>query len=262
MEFSILSKIKSACKLDLAENGIYVSIANILLEKLNVLDKISIISLSKEANVSPASITRFARKFGYSGWKDFIEALKREYNMSSTPIVSNSSKSKLLLYAKTITNSITAVAKENANSIDEVVAKLDNFKDCIYLFGIGANMDVIKIFSSELSALGFNVRYDSDYANQIRLSKIAKHEDLVFIFSHSMIGETIEAIFSNIKNQQCEIVLISHNKISDTIFINVPQNEAVHKNSHSKSSFAMLFLAYAIINNIIEIKLKNEKRTN
>jgi len=163
-------------------------------------DKTIIASLqgvSEKCSVSDASVLRFCRSLGFSGYQDFKAALVPELLKKGTSLYQevaldddfSSLRSKFLQnLVKDITKTLDRYTEK---AIDMVAVKVCQAKH-ILIAGLAGSAGVARIFNDCLLGLGILSTYSSDRVELERMVSQMDREDLIFGISHS--GETQEIV--------------------------------------------------------------------
>lgn len=167
--------------------------------------------LAKLSYVSKSTITRFAKKLGFSGLAELKYKLN-EYSQNkdkNSKYINENNSQVFARYYNTISN--TKLIS------DEVLILIDKFKEfkSIFIIGVGTSNLIAKEFSYMLTDYGLtNVENVSDSYNQALKSKIATSNDLLIVFSLNGKNHDILTATNNFKKNQATILAISANEHS------------------------------------------------
>ena len=200
-------------------------IIKFLLDNMSDISNYSIHTLSKNVYASPASIVRFSKKLGYTGFKDLKNNLIAESAVKDYTLVEQSkevsrydSSSDIIDKLK---NKYILAIEETKQIIDtktlEIVISLFKNAQQIYLFGIGSSFLIAKDFQQKMLRLGKSCHIIEDYHMQFLQSKNVTSKDIAFVFSYSGQTEEIYTCCENIKKNNATLVSItkfSNSKIS------------------------------------------------
>lgn len=149
---------------------------------------LSIVDLSEECGCSEATIVRFAKKLGLSGYQELKISLASEG--SSLPINSNISQNDAPfdIYQKICTDVYLSFEKTK-KSLDpknfEMACKKIMSADKIVVFGLGNSASVAMDASHKLLRAGLNsVAYNDNHMQVIAASHLSKN-DVAIAISHS-----------------------------------------------------------------------------
>ena len=179
----------------------------------------SISEAAKETNTGEATVTRFAKKMGFSGFQDFKVTLAQEISLkNSNSIINNeiSNNEDVLETAnKLLRNNINVlertVNKLNTNDIYECADLIKNCKKA-YFMGVGYSGIVAQDSNYKFMRIGINSMYYQDTHTMIMMSALANEGEVVLAISHS--GETEEIIKSVkiAKENGAKIIAITENE--------------------------------------------------
>lgn len=149
---------------------------------------------------SPSSVVRLCRTVGFSGYKEFKQALLIE--LAS---INQETQNKNLKVEKedTISTIIDKVTYQNIKSLEETLLLLDNSiveksidlilnSKRILLFGIGSSQFVARDFYLKLLRLNKNSIINEDVHSQLLQAKNSAADDVAIMYSYS--GETKEVL--------------------------------------------------------------------
>ena len=195
-----------------------------ILENLEEVKNLNTQKLSERTGISQATITRFSKKIGYSGFPDFKIAL------SATLAKAKAIKSERKVIHDKISIDDTyedirdKIAYENIGAIkdtvkilkgetlEEVVDILDGSKR-IFLLGIGFSALVAKDFLYKLLKIGKNAVFEIDPHVQLANLSSLTPQDSLFAISHS--GKTLETYLGVKKAKEIGAKIITLTKLSD-----------------------------------------------
>ena len=169
-------------------------------------------NISKLLHVSEASLSRFAKKCAFKGYRELIYSyendLKYEYK-------SNSQEVDISSLTKKVQNTYLNLMKESFDMLDENqirnIAALLNSSNRVFVYGMGSSGFVAKEFQLRFMRLGLDVEAITD-SQMIRMSAaLAKNENLIIAISLS--GRTKEIMDSILiaKAHNARVILITSN---------------------------------------------------
>ena len=150
----------------------------------------SISEAAKETNTGEATVTRFAKKMGFSGFQDFKVTLAQEISLkNSNSIINNeiSNNEDVLETAnKLLRNNINVlertVNKLNTNDIYECADLIKNCKKA-YFMGVGYSGIVAQDSNYKFMRIGINSMYYQDTHTMIMMSALANEGEVVLAIS-------------------------------------------------------------------------------
>lgn len=177
-------------------------IAEALLHEPNKIKQLTIQELAAYWNVSTATITRFCKKNGYSGFMEFRLALPQEKNGEAK---SNS-----------ITDAVTAYYEKNIRhsiellelaKIQQVSADIKNCKT-VYLWGLGSSGRTASEFEQTLTRMGLSVKSITDpHMLLLTLSQIKKNDLVITISISGRSKELLGAL--ELLKKRCTVVVLT-----------------------------------------------------
>lgn len=184
---------------------------NYIIRNVEEVKKSTIREMAAKCYVSPATIIRFLRKIGFSGYSDFLAILKytdtdNEENHNPFVVSQNSYR---IEYLKNIYESVRVL---DIDKLDKIVRLLQD-KPRLVVMARGLNKSVGHYFEYIFSGFGFEVVFPEDhYFRQMLLNGI-RNTDLVFFLTYG--GEDKELIrdleLLNIKSKATVVSITSAN---------------------------------------------------
>jgi len=174
-------------------------IAQYIMKNKDKVYNLTALELAKNTDTSSASVIRFAKKIGFSGFQELKISLAKETSMdiSDKEIYEGTS---IQDPTETI---MQKIASENINAIEDTLklldkdaidrsAKLINDSRSINLFGLGSSYLVGKDLEYKLTRINKSVHLHSDYHLQLVSASNMGKEDIGIGISHS--GKTKETL--------------------------------------------------------------------
>ncbi|MEI2355286.1 MurR/RpiR family transcriptional regulator [Mesobacillus zeae] len=184
---------------------------NHIIRNMEEVKKSTVRDLALKCYVSPATIIRFLRKIGFSGYSDFIAILKyTDINMveNQNPFVV-SQEDYQIEYLKNIYESVRVLDQAKVDKIIQILER----KPRIVIMARGLNKSVGHYFEYIFSGLGFDVIFPEDHYFRKMLLNGIHSNDLVFFLSYG--GEDEELIWDieqlNIKSKATVVSITSAN---------------------------------------------------
>jgi DNA-binding MurR/RpiR family transcriptional regulator len=236
-------KKKKSLKDEVQENTenysrIQKKLAVFLLEHWNEIPLMSIEHISKETGVSTATISRFARIFGFKGFYDFKDKLKEEVKNSINPV------DRFL---------ISMVKEETFSKLVEMIEKAPR----IYSFGVS----VSSIFSELIRYIFNQVQKEAhclDEGNVTVEEKIVtlQKDDLVVFCSFYPYSRCTIDFAQLAKEQGLQVVAVSDNEFSPisehaSLVLAIPRENILFTTSIS---------AFSVLINAIATEIAYKKR--
>lgn len=212
-------------------------------------------TLSKKLYISKATISRFAQRIGYSGFKEmhfaYQVALKNE-NIEDEEV--NNITDLFISNYKHIIDYLRIVANED--SIHDVCECINSASRC-FIVGISTSGLVAEDFSQRLARIGYNAQGIRDNHFMRMQAAMANKKDLFIVFSYS--GETVDIIhtITKAKSRGAKVILITEfynstsSKLADYILLTPPKNSVQLKKSIS-DQLPLLLIADIIYYNLFQ----------
>lgn len=258
MDVSIRLKIKSLY------NGLSSkeqNIANYILENPISVAHNSISDLSAELNVAGSTLFQFAKKLGYSGFKDLKMAiLVQENNFSTTSIHENIEidDNELTIAQKVFDSNIKTL-----NNTKKIL-KLDNLKEAaeiisnsntLYFFGIGGSGIIAKDAYHKFLRSPVLVRHSTDYHMQLMEASLLTSQDCAICISHTGKSKETIKIAEIVKKAGAKVIVITSHassplaKIGNIVFISISEEIEFHSEALSSriSQLSILDSLYVIL---------------
>ncbi len=224
----------------------------------------SITEIAEEVSLGEATITRFSKKLGFSGFPEFKVTLAKKLSRESGKNVINAVV-KLDEPVKETANKLfeshVKVIEETLSNLDyaEVIRAREMFLNAkkIYFFGIGNSGIVSMEANYKFMRIGMNTVSISDSHTMRMLSAIVGRGDLIFAISHS--GETKEIIESVklAKKNKANIISLTEsreNTLKDISDINISyvSMETIFETGSILSKLVQVFLIELIYAEVIK----------
>lgn len=176
----------------------------------------SISVIASESNVGEATITRFTKKMGFSGFQDFKVTLAKELSVKkNTSAISShvhkdegviETANKLLKSTIDILEGTTE--KINSNTINLCKNLIMNSKR-IYFVGIGYSGVVATDINYKFMRIGFNSTPITDSHTMVIMSSIMNSDDAIIAVSHSGVTKEIVKTVQQAKENGVKIITLT-----------------------------------------------------
>lgn len=222
--------------------------------------------IAKESNIGEATITRFARKMGFSSLQDFKVTLAQEVsvNISNNIINSNiendesaSDTAKKLLNSNIniLKNTVDLIRSEDVHKCAEMLIDARR----IYFIGIGYSGIIAQDSNYKFMRIGLNTTsFDSSH-NMIMMASIMEQNDLIVAISHT--GETKEIIKTIEVAKENNVKVISITENSDSSIANLSDvslgyvsGETILESGSISSKVAQFFIVDLIYTQVVKEK--------
>lgn len=223
--------------------------------------------IAKEINIGEATITRFARKLGFSSLQDFKVTLAQEVapnhnnkniinsNIENNESATETAKKLLNCNINILTNTVDLINDEDVHKCAELIINARR----IYFIGIGYSGIIAQDSNYKFMRIGLNcTSFDSSHT-MIMMSSIMEEGDLIVAISHT--GETKEIIqaVQTAKENNVGVISITENKesklkdISD-IHIGYISGETLLETGSVSSKVAQFFMIDLIYTQVVKEK--------
>lgn len=175
-------------------------------------------SISKRLYVSEATMTRFAQKCGYKGYREFIYFYEKDLEEESSRKIAEKD---IGIFAKQVYENYFALLQENFRLFDEQqierVAKKLGSSDKVIVFGTGSSGLAAREFEIRFMRLGMNVDAVTDSETMQMKASILEKDTVIMALSLG--GETKEVLESmrRAKERGAEVVFITSNPASQGV---------------------------------------------
>lgn len=173
--------------------------------------ELSIQDLAKEAFVSTATIMRFCKKLGYSGFSELKFFLKEEVQNDDRSLQSTDYESVVSCNLVSITNTIKNLNKE---VVDNVVLAMLRAKR-IHFFGKGLTESILNYAVKLLYTSGTAVSQYEDTHLAYIMAERMNQDDLLFVASLSGNTHQIVRMAQIAKSRNATVVTITKNDINE-----------------------------------------------
>lgn len=229
-------------------------IADWLFENPNEILSLSIVDLADRCGCSEATIVRFAKKLGFSGYQGLKISLAQETNSTSvsTNITNNDSLEEI--YDKVCNDIYCSLERTkmvlNTDTLEEVCKKI-SYAEKIVIFGLGNSASIALDASHKLLRTGCNAYAYSDNHMQVIVASHLTSNDVAIGISHSGSSKDIVEALKIAKESGATTVAITNSgkspiqKYSDfTLF--TASDETKHNILALNSRIAQLSIVNAI----------------
>ena len=167
--------------------------------------------------VSEATLSRFAKKCGFKGYREFIFAYEKDLKEEKNGTVSEKDIS---LFTKKVQSSYQKLLQENFKLLDENqirrIAGLLNVSRRVFVYGMGSSGNVAEEFQLRFMRIGLDVTAVTD-SQMIQMSAALVEEGMLVI-AISLSGTTREIVESIriAKSRNAKVIFITANPAPET----------------------------------------------
>ena len=258
MDISIRLKIKSLY------NGLSTkeqNIADYILENPISVAHNSISYLSDELNVADSTLFQFAKKLGYSGFKEFKMAILIEENNFSTTSIHEKIEiddNELTMAQKvfdsnikTLTNTKKILGLDDLKKAAEIISN----SNLLYFFGVGGSGILAEDAYHKFLRSPAHVRHSTDYHIQLMEASLLTPQDCAICISHTGKSKETIRIAELVKEAGAKVIVITSHassplaKIGDVVFISISEEIEFHSEALSSriSQLSILDSLYVIL---------------
>lgn len=214
-------------------------------------------SIADYLYISEASISRFAKKIGFTGYREFIYHYQATFQEEKIE-VEEGTKDVLNTYQELLNKSYNLINEEQMNRITKLISD----KKRIYVYGVGSSGLVAKEFKTRFMRIGLDVEAITDFhllmMNAVRLNK----DSLVIGISISgSTKEIIDALYIAKEKGATTIFITSRNNNRFSEDFNEVVLTAVKQNLEYGNVISPQFPALVIIDIIYANYLKDDRRS-
>lgn len=183
------------------------TVADYFIHNMEEDEDFSASNISKKLHVSEASLTRFSKKCGYSGYREFIYAYKSNITEDSN-IQHRLTKKVLADYDQILNKSYSLINEEQIERIIKLIIRAKR----VYFYGIGSSGLVALEMKSRFMRLGLHCDAFTE-PDMIKMNSALLDEDCVVItLSISSDSPIMLAALQQAKSNQAKLVLFTANK--------------------------------------------------
>lgn len=146
--------------------------------------------ISQTLFVSEASLSRFAKKCGFQGYREFIYQYKQNFVPGRDAITSDYTQNVMNNYQELLNKSYALI---NPSQMDRV-ANLLSAKKRVYIYGVGSSGIAARELKLRFMRVGVNIEAVTD-SHMMRMNSVILDEDC-FVIAISISGQTEEVIQS------------------------------------------------------------------
>lgn len=193
------------------------SIADFFIQNKEKLD-FSSRNVSKMLYVSEASLSRFAKKCGYKGYRELISFYEKDLENEKN---NENSEKDISIFTRTVHKNYQNLLQENFQLINEEqirrIANMLNTSNKVVVYGMGSSGLVAEEFQLRFMRIGLDVDAITDYHMMKMSAALVKSRTLVIAISLS--GKTREVVDSMhiAKKRGAEVVFITANPSEEVL---------------------------------------------
>ena len=237
-------------------------IARYFLQVDTIVDDLSSQQVTQKLHVSQAALTRFAKKCGFTGYREFVFQYQHQANKQDTHSHQHSPLTKRVL------RSYSTMREQTQDLIDEEqlerVAQLIDDAERVYFFGTGSSGLIAREMKLRFMRLGVVCEALTDQDGFAWTTSIMDENCLVLGFSLSGTTQSVLDSLLDAKEMGAKTILFTSSPSKDC----QAYTETVLVASHSQSSYIqrisaqlpMLFLTDLIYAYFLEINRESKEK--
>lgn len=217
-------------------------------EKLDLSSK----SISKRLYVSESSLSRFSKKCGFKGYREFLFRYKQS-SIQNQPVNNNQTKNVLNTYQELLNKSYSLIDEQQMKRIVDILSE----KRRIYVYGKGSSGLVGEEMKIRFMRIGINLEAITD-SHIMKMHCVLLNRKCVVI-GISISGSTKEVISSLFAAKQCGATVILITSRKEKNFINFCDEivlcavkENLEKGKAISPQFPILVMVDILFSHILE----------
>jgi len=216
-------------------NSLELTIHNTILAATRAECNLKITKAAQICGVSPSKISKFTKKLGFSGYKDYINFIYGRGKVGKSPQVNDDE----IMRVKGFVDSF------NLDVVDRLFGLINRY-DRIILFGYGPSFLCAEYFEYKLKIITQKFIITANEENVVK--NLINEESLLIVFSTTGKFRSFSELFDNAKAKKAGYVLIAEeyntellNDIDNVIFLtNSFQSNELDPYLKSRSTFFIL----------------------
>ena len=248
-------------------------VAEFILENPSKVPAMSIKELAVASKSSDASVMRFCKALGFSGYRSFIVGLTLAIadNEEDTGLYTDirpgdSVKSVIRNIFRNERQALTDT--ENilkTTEVEKAVAILGS-SEAVHFFGIGASGLVCLDAVQKFRRIGISSYAHTDFHDQLTSAALLGGKDACVLFTYSGKTKEIQLILKLLKAQNCKIIAVTQlrktNLLKDAdVYLNVLTREVTMRSGATGSRIAMLSIVDILLSCVLSTEYdKYEKK--
>lgn len=162
-------------------------------------------NIAKELFVSKAALSRFAKKIGFSGYREFISFYKEEIENSFEMKFTNLTQRVLYTYQEIQEKSYTLIDEMQIQRVVEMISLANK----VYIYGYGNSGLAALEFKMRFMRLGLNIEAITDMHLMKMNDVVLNKGDLLIVLSIS--GLTLQPFIEKAASKNIEIISMTAN---------------------------------------------------
>jgi uncharacterized HTH-type transcriptional regulator CA_C0191 len=238
-------------------------VAEFILENPSKVPAMSIKELAVASKSSDASVLRFCKALGFSGYRNFIVGLTLAIadNEADTGLYTDirpgdSVKSVVRNIFRNERQALTDT--ENilkTTEVEKAVAILGS-SEAVHFFGIGASGLVCLDAVQKFRRIGVSAYTHTDFHDQLTSAALLGSKDACVLFTYSGKTKEIQLILKLLKAQNCKIIAVTQLRKTNLlkgadVYLNVLTREVTMRSGATSSRIAMLSIVDILLSCVL-----------
>lgn len=239
-------------------------------------DKIPAMSIKEVATASKssdASVLRFCKALGYSGYRSFIVGL-------TMAIADNENSSELYTDirpgdpVKSVIQNVFRNERQALTDTENILKTTEvekavsiiNAASSVHFFGIGASGLICLDAVQKFRRIGVSSYAHTDFHDQLTNAALLGSKDTCVLFTYSGKTKEIQLILKLLKTQNCKIIVVTKLRKTNLlkgadVYLNVLTREVTMRSGATSSRIAMLALVDILLSGVLSTNYgKYEKK--
>lgn len=248
-------------------------VAEYVMKNPDKIPAMSIKEVATESKSSDASVLRFCKALGYSGYRGFIVDL-------TLAIADNENSSELYTDirpgdpVKSVIQNVFRNERQALTDTENILKTTEvekavsiiNAASSVHFFGIGASGLICLDAVQKFRRIGVSSYAHTDFHDQLTNAALLGSMDTCVLFTYSGKTKEIQLILKLLKTQNCKIIVVTKLRKTNLlkgadVYLNVLTREVTMRSGATSSRIAMLALVDILLSGVLSTNYgKYEKK--
>lgn len=248
-------------------------VAEYIMKNPDKIPAMSIKEVATESKSSDASVLRFCKALGYSGYRGFIVDL-------TLAIADNENSSELYTDirpgdpVKSVIQNVFRNERQALTDTENILKTTEvekavsiiNAASSVHFFGIGASGLICLDAVQKFRRIGVSSYAHTDFHDQLTNAALLGSMDTCVLFTYSGKTKEIQLILKLLKTQNCKIIVVTKLRKTNLlkgadVYLNVLTREVTMRSGATSSRIAMLALVDILLSGVLSTNYgKYEKK--
>lgn len=248
-------------------------VAEYIMKNPDKIPAMSIKEVATESKSSDASVLRFCKALGYSGYRSFIVGL-------TLAIADNENNSELYTdirpgdSVKSVIQNVFRNERQALTDTENIIKTTEvekavsiiNAASSVHFFGIGASGLICLDAVQKFRRIGVSSYAHTDFHDQLTNAALLGSKDTCVLFTYSGKTKEIQLILKLLKTQNCKIIVVTKLRKTNLlkgadVYLNVLTREVTMRSGATSSRIAMLALVDILLSGVLSTNYgKYEKK--